>query len=36
MSEKQAIVLILLLSLGLWAMIWGLFAVIAHVLNFLW
>jgi hypothetical protein len=36
MSNRQALVLILLLSLGIWAIIWGLFAVIAHVLNFLW
>jgi hypothetical protein len=33
MSEKQAIVLILLLSLGLWATIWGLIVAIADVLD---
>ena len=33
MSEKQAIVLILLLSLGLWAIIWGLVVAITDVLD---
>ena len=33
MSEKQAIVLILLLSLGLWAIIWGLVVAIADAFD---
>ena len=33
MSKKQAIVLILLLSVGLWATIWGLIVAIADVLD---
>jgi hypothetical protein len=35
MSEKQAIVLIVLLSLGLWAIIWGLVVAIADVLDYM-
>jgi hypothetical protein len=32
LNEKQAIVLVLLLSLGLWAMIWGLLLAIRYAL----
>jgi len=35
MSEKQAIVLIVLLSLGLWALIWGLVVALHGMLGFL-
>ena len=34
MSEKQAIALIVLLSLGLWTLIWGLVLAIHDVLGF--
>jgi hypothetical protein len=33
MSDRQAIVLILLLSLGLWITVWGLVVAIADVLD---
>jgi len=35
MSEKQAIVMIVLLSLGLWALIWGLVVALHGMLGFL-
>lgn len=35
MNDRQAIVLILLLSLGLWVLIWGIIVAIADVLGFL-
>jgi len=35
MSEKQAIALIVLLSLGLWTLIWGVVLAIHDVLGFL-
>jgi hypothetical protein len=33
LNQKQAIVLVLLLSLGLWAMIWGLLLAIRPALG---
>jgi hypothetical protein len=35
MNDRRAIVLIVLLSLGLWAIIWGLIVAIVDVLDFL-
>jgi len=32
LNQKQALLLILLLSLGLWAVLWGLFLAIRYVL----
>ena len=34
MSDRQAIVLILLVSLGLWVVIWGLIVAIVDMLDF--
>jgi hypothetical protein len=34
MSDRQAIVLILLVSLGLWVAIWGLILAIVDMLDF--
>jgi hypothetical protein len=35
MNDRQAIVLTLLLSLGVWVVIWGIIVAIADVLGFL-